>query len=200
VPDEQRGTISAAIYAPQAIGIVVGLAAVSAVGEDAFPAAYALLAVLLLVTGVPFVRAYREVTPVAAAHPRASLLDQLRVGPRPDNDFNWAFACRVLVNLGNALGTTYLYFFLKDGLKVADPDESLLILTVVYLIFTLFATAVGGYLSDRLQRRRVFVATASALQAVRRCCSRRSRRSRWRWSARPSSARGTARSCPSTRR
>lgn len=165
VPDEQRGTISAAIYAPQAIGIVVGLVAVSAVG-DSFPAGYGLLAVFLLLTAVPFVRAYREVTPTAAAHPRGSLLDQLRVGPRPDNDFNWAFACRVLVNLGNALGTTYLYYFLKDGLKVENPDESLLILTVVYLVFTLFATAAGGWLSDRLQRRRIFVATASTLQAI----------------------------------
>ena len=165
VPDEQRGTISAAIYAPQAIGIVVGLFAVTAVGGS-IPASYALLAVALLVTGFPFVRAYREVTPSGSAHPRVSLLDQLRVGPRPDNDFTWAFACRVLVNLGNALGTTYLYYFLKDALKVEDPDESLLILTVVYLIFTLLATALGGYLSDRLQRRRVFVAAASILQAI----------------------------------
>jgi MFS family permease len=165
VPDEQRGTISAAIYAPQAIGIVIGLFAVTAVGGS-IPGSYAFLAVALLVTGYPFLRAYREITPPEGAYRRVSLLDQLRVGPLPDNDFHWAFACRVLVNLGNALGTTYLYFFLKDGLKLEDPDEGLLVLTVVYLIFTLFATTVGGYLSDRFQRRRVFVAAASILQAI----------------------------------
>ena len=165
VPDEQRGTISSAIYAPQAIGIVVGLFAVTAVGGSV-PLSYLFLAVALLVTGIPFVRAYREVTPPDGSRPRTSLLDQLRIGPRPDNDFNWAFGSRVLVNLGNALGTTYLYYFLKDGLKLEDPDAGLLVLTVVYLIFTLFATAVGGFLSDRLQRRRIFVATASVLQAI----------------------------------
>jgi MFS family permease len=165
VPDEQRGTVSAAIYAPQAVGIVVGLFAVTAVGGS-IPLSYAFLAVALLAAGYPFVRAYREVTPPEGERRHGSILDQLRVGPRPDNDFTWAFACRVLVNLGNALGTTYLYYFLKDGLKLEDPDTGLLVLTVVYLIFTLFATAVGGYLSDRLQRRRVFIATASILQAV----------------------------------
>jgi MFS family permease len=165
VPDEQRGTISAAIYAPQALGIVVGLFAVTAVGGS-IPFSYLFLAAALLASAYPFVRRYQEVTPADGARPRASILEQLRVGPRPDNDFNWAFACRVLVNLGNALGTTYLYYFLKDGLGLEDPDEGLLVLTVVYLIFTLFATAVGGYLSDRLQRRRVFVAAASILQAI----------------------------------
>jgi MFS family permease len=164
VPDEQRGTISAAIYAPQAVGIVVGLAAITVLGDSAV-AGYTVLAVALLATAVPFVRAYREVTS-AATRPHTSFLDHLRVGPRPDNDFAWAFACRVLVNLGNALGTTYLYFFLKDGLKLDNPDEGLLLLTVVYLVFTLVATAAGGWLSDRFQRRRVFVATASVLQAI----------------------------------
>jgi MFS family permease len=164
VPDEQRGTISGWIYAPQAIGIVVGLVAVTALGGS-IPPSYAFLAVMLLLTGYPFVRAYRELPP-PEDRPRVSLLDHLRVGPRPDNDFAWAFACRVLVNLGNALGTTYLYYFLKDGLKLEDPDGGLLALTVVYLVFTLVATAAAGYLSDRLQRRRVFVATASVLQAI----------------------------------
>src|SRR4051794_6442673 len=121
VPDEQRGTISAAIYAPQAMGIVVGLFAVTAVGGSV-SGSYAFLAVALLVTGYPFVRAYREITPLEGAHRGTSFLDQLRVGPRPDNDFTWAFACRVLVNLGNALGTTYLYYFLKDDLKLENPD------------------------------------------------------------------------------
>jgi MFS family permease len=164
VPDEQRGTVSAAIYAPQAVGIVVGLVAVTALGGSA-PLGYTFLAVALLVTAYPFLRAYREVAS-AGWRPRASFLDHLRVGPRPDNDFAWAFVCRVLVNLGNALGTTYLYYFLKDGLKLEDPDGGLLVLTVVYLVFTLLATAAGGYLSDRYQRRRVFVATASILQAI----------------------------------
>ena len=78
----------------------------------------------------------------------------------------WAFGGRLLVNLGNALGTTYLLYFLQDDLKLADPDTGLLVLTLVYLVFTLLATVLGGRASDRSGRRRSFVAVAGFLQAI----------------------------------
>ncbi|MCW2532945.1 MAG: Permease of the major facilitator superfamily [Blastococcus sp.] len=65
---------------------------------------------------------------------------------------------RLLVNLGNALGTTDFLYFLTDGLRVGDPEGSLLILTLVHLVATVAATWGGGVLSDRTRRRRVFVA------------------------------------------
>src|SRR4051794_33684190 len=51
VPPDQRGTISAAIYGPQALGIVLGLGLVTAVG-GAPVAGYGLLAVLLVVVAL----------------------------------------------------------------------------------------------------------------------------------------------------
>ncbi|HEY7050379.1 MAG TPA: MFS transporter [Jatrophihabitantaceae bacterium] len=163
VPDGQRGYISSAIYGPQAIGIVVGLIAVE--GVHAAAARYAILAVALLAFATPFIRAYRDVPPVAAAAPMLlrAVAGSLRIR---SPDFGWAFGARLLVNLGNALGTTYLLYFLRDDLRVHDPDGSLLVLTVIYLVFTLGATYAGGILSDRTGRRRVFVATASILQAI----------------------------------
>jgi MFS family permease len=71
-----------------------------------------------------------------------------------------------MVNLGNALGTTYLLYFLQDDLKLADPDTGLLVLTLVYLVFTLAATILGGRASDRGGRRRPYVALAAVLQAI----------------------------------
>jgi MFS family permease len=83
-----------------------------------------------------------------------------------DADFGWAFGGRLLVNLGNALGTTYLLYFLQDDLKLADPDSGLLLLSLVYLMFTLIATVLGGRASDRSGRRRSYVALAAFLQAI----------------------------------
>ena len=88
------------------------------------------------------------------------------MAPGRHPDYAWAFAGRLLVNLGNALGTTYLLYFLTDGLRVADPEGSLLVLTLVYLVATVAATWGGGVLSDRTGRRRVFVAGAAVLQAL----------------------------------
>jgi MFS family permease len=167
VPPDQRGTISAAIYGPQALGIVLGLGLVTALGGSS-GAGYPLLAVVLVLTALPWVLRTREGAPGAAGRPR-SLSAALRstwVAPGRHPDYAWAFAGRLLVNLGNALGTTYLLYFLTDGLRVADPEGSLLVLTLVYLVATVAATWGGGVLSDRTGRRRVFVAGAAVLQAL----------------------------------
>lgn len=83
-----------------------------------------------------------------------------------NRDFAWAFGGRLLVNLANSLGTCYMLYFLTDDLKVSDPESSLLAVTVVYLLAGILATTVAGVLSDRLGRRRIFVALAAVLQAV----------------------------------
>ncbi|WP_138758921.1 MFS transporter [Modestobacter altitudinis] len=163
VPAEHRGAVSAAVYGPQALGIVVGLVLVTGLGEDA---GYPALAVLLALAALPWLLRARD---TAAVHRPSSLGAAVRAtwaAPTRHPDYAWAFGGRLLVNLGNALGTTYLLYFLTDGLRVADPEGSLLVLTVVYLLATLAATWGGGVLSDRTGRRRVFVAGAAVLQAL----------------------------------
>jgi MFS family permease len=167
VPPDQRGTISAAIYGPQALGIVLGLGLVTALGGSA-GTGYPLLAIVLVLAALPWVLRTRETAPRDTGRPRSlgSALRSTWSAPGRSPDYAWAFAGRLLVNLGNALGTTYLLFFLTDELRVADPEGSLLILTLVYLVATVAATWGGGVLSDRTGRRRVFVAGAAVLQAL----------------------------------
>jgi predicted MFS family arabinose efflux permease len=169
VPPEHRGAVSAAVYGPQALGIVVGLGLVTALGADrGTGVGYAALAVVLAVTALPWVLRAREGVPGAGERPRslAAALRAMWEAPLRSSDYAWAFAGRLLVNLGNALGTTYLLYFLTDDLKVADPEGALLVLTLVYLAATVAATWGGGILSDRSGRRRVFVAGAAVLQAA----------------------------------
>jgi MFS family permease len=163
VPDHQRGKVSAAIYGPQAIGVVVGVAVLSVLNNSGVWA-YLFLAVALVGCAVPFVVRYRDsATTTDAAPPLTlrSIVDGIRISPRENPDFAWAFGGRLLVNLGNAFGTVYLLYFLQDGLKLAQPEDALLGLTLIYLVFTLLATVLAGYVSDRTGRRRVFVATAA---------------------------------------
>ena len=165
VPAGQRGAVSAAVYGPQALGIVLGLVLVTALGGGA-GAGYPALAVVLVLCALPWLLRSRE----SAAVPRpTSLTAALRAtwaAPARHPDYGWAFGGRLLVNLGNALGTTYLLYFLTDGLRMADPEGSLLVLTLVYLVATVASTWAGGVLSDRTGRRRVFVAGAAVLQAL----------------------------------
>ncbi len=166
VPDEQRGSMSAALYGPQAVAIVVGILLVGGLGHQA---RYAALAGALVVLTLPFLLLHRDAAS-APRPPRArgslrEALGRLWIDPREHPDFGWVLGSRLLVNLGNALGTAQLLFFLRDALEVPDPEASLLELTLVYLAATLVATFGGGWLSDRLGRRRVFVALAAGLQA-----------------------------------
>jgi MFS family permease len=166
VPEEQRGTISGAIYGPQAIGVVLGLVAVG--GIAAASSRYAVLALALVLLSLPFLIGYRDVATTEKTERLTlrSITTGMWINPRENPDFGWAFGGRLLVNLGNAFGTANLLFFLRDGMKVPDPDAALLNLTLVYLVFTVAATYLGGFLSDRSGRRRIFVAVAAILQAI----------------------------------
>ena len=167
VPAEHRGAVSAAVYGPQALGIVLGLGLITALNTGT-GASYAVLAVVLALAALPWLLRAREAAPSPEERPRSvpAALRATWIAPSRHPDYAWAFAGRLLVNLGNALGTTYLLYFLTDGLRVDDPEGSLLILTLVYLVATVAATWGGGVLSDRTGRRRIFAGAAGLLQAL----------------------------------
>ncbi|WP_328767117.1 MFS transporter [Streptomyces sp. NBC_00286] len=165
VPVNQRGLVSSAVYGPQALGVVVGIAVVSAFALSP-ESSYVVIAAVLIICTVPFMARFRD--PVAGSEPPLSLRALLTSmgGSLKNRDFAWAFGGRLVVNLANSLGVCYTLYFLTDNLKVPDPAGSLLVCTVLYLVAGLLATSVAGVLSDRLGRRRIFVALAALLQAA----------------------------------
>ena len=94
------------------------------------------------------------------------ILESLWISPRAHPDFGWTLLSRILVNFGNALGTTLLLYFLMFGLKDARAEDDLIVLTLIYMVFVILSSILLGRLSDRLGRRKAFVFTASALQGV----------------------------------
>ncbi|MCU1523461.1 MAG: transporter [Microbacteriaceae bacterium] len=168
VPVNQRGFVSGFISAPQAIGTMVGLALVVALGLS-ISAGYTLVGVLLIALVIPFV--LRAPDAVLSRSDRAPLtLRRLVAGfwisPRSYPDFGWTLLSRILVNFGNAFGVALLLQFLQYGLHRTHAEDDLLILVAIYLVFVIVASLVSGRLSDRLGRRKAFVFAASALQAV----------------------------------
>jgi MFS family permease len=166
VPEQQRGIISGAIYGPQALGVVIGIAVVSAFALTS-GLSYALVGAALVVSSIPFVWKYREVARgnVPSLGLRA-IAASMWINPRKNPEFGWAFGSRLLVNLGNSLGTCYLLYFLTDDLKIQYPDVPFLIVSIIYLVFAVISTYTAGWLSDRLGRRRIFVAVSAFLQAI----------------------------------
>jgi MFS family permease len=167
VPVGQRGFVSGWMSAPQAVGIIVGLVLVTELVTDR-ALGYLLLAVALVVLAVPFLLRFDQ--PLAAAErtrvTAKGVIASLWISPRTHPDFGWTLLSRVLVSVGNALGTSLLLYFLMFGLGDENAEEDLIILTLVYMVFVIAASLIGGRLSDRLGRRKAFVFVASALQAL----------------------------------
>ncbi|MDP3951276.1 MFS transporter [Microbacterium sp.] len=162
----QRGTASAFVSSAQAVGIVVGVGAVVLLGLG-IGASYVVLAVFILVVGVGTAVLLPD-PPVGWERPAARREWRERMGVLRDRNFTWVLASRLTVNIGNALGTALLLFFLLYGVgsPAATAEDDLLVLIVIYTIFVVAASLIAGSLSDRTGRRKPIVILAALVQAL----------------------------------
>jgi MFS family permease len=164
VPVRQRGAVSGWVGIPQVLGIVLGVVLVTAIVTGTGPG-YVTLAALVVLLPLPFVLLTPDDRLPREQRPRFSLAG-FWVSPQQHPDFAWAWITRLLVQLGNALGTLYLLYFLQDRVHLADPETGLLILILVYTAALMATTVFAGRRSDRTGRRRVFVIWSGVVMAV----------------------------------
>src|SRR5690554_6825648 len=170
VPVGQRGFISGWISAPQAVGTILGLVLVTELFVGQF-LGYAAMAALLVLLVLPFLLCIKdEVLPLEHRSELTlrSLIQGFWISPTRFPDFGWTLASRILVNFGNAFGTSLLLYFLAYGLKlgIADAEGSLIVLTLIYMVFVIASSLIFGKLSDKVGRRKMFVFFAGVLQAI----------------------------------
>lgn len=163
---DQRGAASAAVSSAQAVGIVVGVGGIVLLGLG-IVAGYLVLAGLVLVCALAGVMLLPD-PPAAdasrAARRRRTLGD--RLAAFADRDFAWLLWGRLVVNIGNALGTGLLLFFLLYGLHRDSAEDDLLLLIVVYTAFVVIASVVAGWLSDRGAGRIALTLGSAVVQGV----------------------------------
>ncbi|WP_320066803.1 MFS transporter [Micromonospora sp. RTGN7] len=168
VPVVQRGGVSGWVGIPQALGLVVGVVLVTAV-VTGNAAGYAVIAGAVLLLSLPFALLTAD-DPLPRGHRPAlrarTLLASMWISPRRHPDFAWAWITRFLVQLGNALGTLYLLYFLTDGVHHPDPAGGLLVLILLYTLGMMLTAVISGRLSDRSGRRKVYVITSGLVMAV----------------------------------
>ena len=102
----------------------------------------------------------------AADKPAWSLREFLRtfyVNPRLAPDFAWAFVSRFMFVLAYAVLSTYQVYYLLDKIDSAEDDvpHQIFLGTLTQAVVLVAASLVGGRLSDRTNRRKIFVAAAS---------------------------------------
>jgi MFS family permease len=166
VPVVQRGAVSGWVGIPQVLGLVLGVVLVTAV-VSGNANGYAAVGFAVVLLALPFVLTTPD-DPLPREHrpPLRAILAGLWVSPRRYPDFAWAFGTRFLVQLGNALGTLYLLYFLKDKVRYADPENGLLMLILVYPAALTATTVAAGRRSDRTGQRKVFVIWSGVVMAI----------------------------------
>lgn len=168
VPHQQRGTVGGWLAIAQTLGVVAGSGIAAATGSIAV--GYLSTAGVLVVLSLPYLLDSRDIALDPALREPFELGRFVRsfwISPRQHPDFAWAWITRFLMNLGNALVILYLLYYLKDAVELTDKEaeRGVFVLTGAYGLCTVLTAVVGGWWSDKLGRRKVFV-IASGLVAA----------------------------------
>ncbi|HEY2060913.1 MAG TPA: MFS transporter [Amycolatopsis sp.] len=170
VPVSQRAQVGGLVGIAQMLGTVLGAVVVVVMLDLAgLPLGYSACAVIVLGGAAAFVLRTPDARLPVAYRPSGNvkeILANLWVSPRRHPDFAWAWACHFMINLGNAFGTLYLLFFLKDAVHYPNPDSGLLIMMGLYGAALVVGAVLAGHFSDKSGRRKPYVLVSSGVMAL----------------------------------
>lgn len=169
VPEEQRGRASSVLGLAQNVSILAGTyLAVFLVSN------LPLLFVVPGVVGVVLVIVYVLVTPdhLPTVPVKPFSVKQIAgtfwTNPITNPDFGFAWWSRFLITLATYMFTTYRLLYMQEqiGLTAADAVGAVAFGVLLYTIALFVSLTVSGWLSDKLHRRKIFVAGSTLLFAV----------------------------------
>ncbi|MCX5192932.1 MFS transporter [Streptomyces sp. NBC_00249] len=168
VPVTARGRASAAVGLGLPFGSILGALTGAAFSED-FRTGYLVFGAITAGAAVLFTACTRE--PRLPARQPLPFKVQLAAfgGALRDHDFRWAFIGRALLVLGYFAVSGYQLYILQDHTELPDgmkPESAVAVLMPLTSVAMVVSTVLGGYLSDRFDRRKLFVGASALLSAI----------------------------------
>jgi MFS family permease len=170
VPAAQRGLVSGILGVCLPIASVSGtflvqLFAGSEMAMLLVPCAIGGFFILLFTATMKDRRVPLEVKPAWSLR---EIVSTFYVRPRQSPDFAWAFASRFMFVLAYAFLVTYQAYYLLDkiGSAPADVPHQIFLGTLAQSAVIIAASLIGGRLSDRTGRRKIFVLSASTVYGL----------------------------------
>ncbi|MFF2305317.1 MFS transporter [Streptomyces sp. NPDC058128] len=168
VPVAARGKASAAVGLGLPVGSTIGALVGAAFSED-YRTGYLVFGAIVAATAVLFTACARERRmPAKASLPVKQQLAAFG-SALGDHDFRWAFIGRALLVLGYFAVAGFQLYILKDHTELPaglSPEEAVAILMPLNAVAMVVSTVLGGWLSDRFDRRKLFVGASAALAAA----------------------------------
>ena len=168
VPVRQRATVSAFVSLSLPVGAVIGALLVTRIATST-QMSYSIFIGLLVVVMVLFIMVLRDKPLPKEAAPRFHLgafLASFWVNPVKYPDFGWAWLTRFLVYLSYFTSLGYLLYFLQDAVHYQKAAQGVTTFQIILTGTLLIASVISGMLSDRFQRRKIFVIGASLVIAL----------------------------------
>lgn len=170
VPSRQRGTVSGFIGISQGIGILLGVAIAQIFNQNLF-LTFAVPGVIGFILMLIFALTLHDKTLSKKNQPaynvKAFFLS-FWTNPIKHPDFGWAWISRFAILLSLSFLTTYQTFYLIKHLGISEKDVTTYVLlgTLTTIAVLTFGSIVGGLLSDKFKRRKVFVWISAAICGV----------------------------------
>ena len=169
IPPRQQATITALAGVMQNVGILAAVYLASALTSNMValfmvPAAIGVVGMTIYALVLPDA----QITQKPASAGWREILGTFWVSPRRYPDFAWAWVSRFLLILGSFMFTTFRFFWVKDEIGLGDAAAAKTIATgvLIYTVVLVIVGQAGGWLSDRLGRRKALVFASTALFAV----------------------------------
>jgi MFS family permease len=169
-PRERRGVASAMFGVGTTLGLAVGVI-LSGVFANSIGVGYSIFGIAIIIAAVLFViinRDYSSTTAAIEPFRLRGFIASFWISPRKHPDFAWAFVARFCFILGYFVVLLFQLYILTDyiHLPLADAHTTQGLVAVYSLVTTLITVTLGGYWSDRLKRRKIFIYAASLLIAL----------------------------------
>ena len=169
VPKFQRGSVAALLGIAQNLGILGGTYLAQIFADQlvilfVVPSIFAIGAMLLFAFVLP--DQHLKIKP-----PRMTAgewIGTLWVNPRKYPDFAFAWWSRFLITLASFMFTAFRLFYMQDrlGLTLEDAPAAVSTGVLIYTIALVLSGWIAGKISDRIDRRKIFVAGSTALFAI----------------------------------
>ncbi len=160
VPEDQRGTASGYMGLMTMLGTISSLLLAGVMLGAGHTILFYWLIVIVMSAGMLVTLFGVRETPIREAPPFEwrKFLASFWISPRAYPDFAWLFATRALVMLGFYTLLTFLEYYLKDVVRLADFVQATTITGATVMIGATLSTLVCGWLSDRIGRRMIVFA------------------------------------------
>lgn len=172
VPPEKRGVASAIVGLGPMLGMLIGMGIGNVLLHTPVLVGISVGGILLIAAILFVVLAPDPQDTELPALKKLSFKDALTsfFSSLAHHDFRFAFLGRLFLILGYFVVQGYYFYLLQDYIHIESvglkPENGVLIVSSISMIASLVSIIIGGALSDKTGRRKVFVFIASAAMAL----------------------------------